>query len=454
MDRHQRSGAYEARGYLLTRAREARGWTQAETARRLRARSVELGHPVFTGRDGVCHWEHERAPDKHTQLLIADLFGIPPALVDERPWPEWLSEDPAQRATPREWTLLGAAQSLAELSGGAVDITRRELVLVAGGTLTASLLAWMTADPVAAGQLTQGRRIGEAAVERIEQRVRMLRRLDDADGGGTILTETASALALVSGMIRNRSYTDTHGVRLYAAAADLARQRAAALFDVRGQCADGTFETALRAAHIAGDQALGANVLAFWAAAAYNTGRHRDAETLASTGLAAIRGRTTPRVEALLACRRGRARAHLADPKCWADFDRAEALLAKAGGHDDPEWVYWFDEAELLGARASSHRDLHQPQQAEAAFAQAQEMFDKSWVRTRALYLARQADAQFEQGQIERACATAGDALDLTEGISSQRTIAPLLDLADRLTPYNTPEARAFRERARAVLAA
>ena len=53
-----------------------------------------------------------------------------------------------------------------------MNTTRRELILIAGGTLTTSLLAWITADPEAAGQLTHGHRIGEAAITRLGQRVR------------------------------------------------------------------------------------------------------------------------------------------------------------------------------------------------------------------------------------------------------------------------------------------
>jgi transcriptional regulator with XRE-family HTH domain len=443
------------RGYLLARARDARGWSQSEMARRLCDHGRKRGHPLNTGRDGVCHWEKRRTPDRPTQLLIADLLGIPPGAVDERPWPEWLSEDPAQRPTPRPWTLLGASQSLTELArGAAMDVTRRELVLIAGGTLTASLLAWLTADPVAAGQLTTGQRIGEAAVAKIEGRAQMLRRIDDEDGGGSVLAEASSALALVHGLIRTRSYTDAHGARLYAAASDLARQRAAALFDVKGECADGTFDTALRTARVAADDALGANALSFWTVSAYNTGRLHDAQDMANTALASVRGKATPRVEALLLTRRGRARAHLGDTRCWADFDRAETLLAQADGHQDPDWAYWFDKAEIIGARASSHRDMHQPGPAETAFAQAHALFDPTSVRTHALYLTRQADAQFAQGQIERACATAGAALDLTETISSHRTTAPLLDLAERLAAYPVADARDFRDRARTVLAA
>ncbi|GAA0935074.1 helix-turn-helix transcriptional regulator [Nonomuraea longicatena] len=449
----QPASAGEVRGHLLRRAREVRGWSQSEMARRLREAGTGR-YAVNTRRDGIWYWEHGRIPDKPTQILIADILGIPVETVDERPWPEWLSEDPIQRPAPRPWTLLGAAQSLNEVAGGAVDVTRRELALISGGALTASLFAWITADPVAAGQITTGQRIGDGALSRLEERARVLRRMDDADGGGIILSETASALALATGLLRDRRYSNAHGSRLYAVASDLARQRAAALFDVRGECADGAFETALRAAHIAGDNALGANCLAFWTVSAYNSGRLHDAESMATAALAAVRGRTTPRIEAMLTSRRARARAHLNDHRCWADFDRAEELLAQADGHDDPDWVYWFDQAELLGARASSLRDMGQPKPAETTFAQAQALFAPSWLRTRALYLTRQADVQFAQGHIEQACATAGEALELTEAISSHRSIAPLLDLAGRLDAYAVPEARGFCERVRTVLAA
>nr|WP_258404966.1 transcriptional regulator [Streptomyces sp. FR1] len=388
--------------------------------------------------------------------MIADVLGIPPEAVDARPWPQWLAEDPLQRPEPRPWTRLGALTSLTELAGSAaVDTTRRELVLIAGGTLTATLLAWITADPVAAGQMTTGERLGEAAVARVEGRAAALRHTDDADGGAVILEETSSALALVAGLLRNRSYKDHHGARLYGVASDLARQRAAAMLDVHGDCADGTFNTALRAARMAGDDTLGANCLNFWTVSAYNTGRYADAEAMASTGLAAVRGRSTPRVEAMLTSRRGRARAHLGDARCWQDFDRAEALLAKAEGHPDPDWAYWFDEAELAGARASSHRDLGQSGPAADGFARVHDLIDPVHVRTTALYTARQADALLDQGEVERACATAHRALDLTEEISSHRSTGPLLDLTERLGRFKTtPAARDFRERAHAVLAA
>jgi len=421
-------------------------------ARYLRDFSLQAGHKIFPGRDGVWYWEHERVPDRDTQMLIAGLLGIPLTAIYERPWPEWLSEDPAQRPASRPWTISAAADALYELAGGSVEATRRDLVLIAGSTLTATLLAWLVADPDAAAQITAGRRVEEAAVARLEARAAALRHMDDADGGGAVLTEATSAMALTVHLIRNRSYSTANGARLYAVASDLARQRAAALFDTGGQCADSAYETALRAARAAGNQPLGANCLAFWASAAYNTGRPRDAEAMATAAIAAVRHQSLPSVKAMLHCRCGRARAHLGDSACWTDFDRADELLAQSSSRPAPDWIYWFDPAEILSARASSHLDLGQAAAAEAGFAAAQSLFDPAIIRTQALYLARQGIAQYEQGHLDQACATATRALDLTESISSRRTTGSLLELANRLQTCPVPQARDFRERARALL--
>ena len=177
---------------------------------------------------------------------------------------------------------------------------------------------------------------------------------------------------------------------------------------------------------------------------------------MVSAALAAVRGRTTPRVEAMLYSRRARARAHLGDSRCWYDIGRAsDCLDAASGGHDDPEWVYWFDRGELCGVAGSTHLDCGQPARAEQAFAEAAALFPRDRIRTQALFLARQADAQLRRNDLERACATAGQALDLTAEISSHRSIGPLRELAGKMREHDAvPDVRAFRERARIMLSA
>lgn len=62
---------------------------------------------------------------------------------------------------------------------------------------------------------------------------------------------------------------------------------------------------------------------------------------MTNAALSAARGRTTPRVEAMLLSRRARARAHLSNPAAFTDLGKAADLLAAAdeAPGEDPEWV-------------------------------------------------------------------------------------------------------------------
>ncbi|WP_240796342.1 XRE family transcriptional regulator [Streptomyces sp. RFCAC02] len=411
-----------------------------------------------TRKDGVYRWERPasatgrtRRPDPPTQRLIAELLGIPQEAADPQMWPRWLSLDPLQQPTRYTWDAAGATAALAEVSRGETAMNRRHVTQLIGTTLTTSLWMWLTADPVAAGQMTCGRRLGEAAVGHVEERVRQLRHADDIDGGGQLLTETTAALAFVVGLLKTRSYSDAHGARLHAAAADLARMHAWAQFDAYDQCADAVFHAALRAAHASGDPVLGSHILAFWSIAAGATGRPDAAEDMIATALTAARGRSTPRVEAMLHSRRARARARRGDQAAFTDLGRAAELL-HASEHEtpknpDPEWVYWFDAAELAGVTGSTHLDFDQSGRAEQAYIEAAALFPADRVRTRVLFLGRQADAQWLQGDADRACATAHHALDLAEEINSPRAASPLRDLADQMSTISTAAVQDFRER-------
>ncbi|MFE0063424.1 hypothetical protein [Streptomyces sp. NPDC059003] len=287
---------------------------------------------------------------------------------------------------------------MAEVSGREnIIMDRRSFILLTGGALTASLWEWMTADPVAAGQIINARRIGETGVAHVEQRVRQRRHDDDLDGGGgQLLMEAAASLSTVTALLKERSYSDAHGARLHAAAADLARMKAWARFDVDEECDDATFLAALHSAHISSNPVLGSHILAFWSIAAYNSGRPADAETMTDAALSASRRRSTPRVEAMLLSRR--ARAHQGNQHCFNDLDRATTLHVQTGDtRDDPEWVSWFDQSELLGALASSHLDMDQPPRAETAFRQTAELFPTDRIRTHALFLARQGACNWER---------------------------------------------------------
>jgi hypothetical protein len=88
------------------------------------------------------------------------------------------------------------------------------------------------------------------------------RRLDDALGGGSLLPGVREDLRLVVALLRNSSYTEEVGRRLYAVAAEFGRLAGWLAFESNQHAlAKRYFMAALRAAHISGDRAVGANVL-------------------------------------------------------------------------------------------------------------------------------------------------------------------------------------------------
>src|SRR5437868_4866508 len=186
---------------------------------------------------------------------------------------------------------------------------RRGFVILSGLTLTTLLYDWLTTEPeIVHATIGSGRCVNDALIDRIGERITDLQRADDTLGGGDLIGEAEAHLALVTRLLSETSRTQTQTGRLYAQAADLARMAGWMRFDA-GQhaAAQRYFHAALRAAHISGDRLLGANILAFAAIQQYSVGNPHDADTMIRTAQAAVRGRSTPTVDAMLHARRARA---------------------------------------------------------------------------------------------------------------------------------------------------
>jgi tetratricopeptide (TPR) repeat protein len=111
-----------------------------------------------------------------------------------------------------------------------------------------------------------------------------------------------------------------------------------------------------------------------------------------------------------------------------------EAADPAAG--DDPAWIAHFDEAYLADELAHCHRDLGQ---AEAAARCAQESLaghPETRARRRAIGYVLLATAQVQQREIEEACSTGMRAVELLEGLRSNRGAEYLEDFQQRLDPY------------------
>ncbi|MEU8141863.1 helix-turn-helix transcriptional regulator [Nonomuraea sp. NPDC048901] len=440
--------------HRLTQARQLRGWSQKDLAEQVLDAGGREHVNVATSKKTVSRWEHGQVPDVVTQELLVKVFNLPEGEHLLAPWPLWLpAPDIPELYYP--WTPRGTVEVLADsLRSGRMD--RRGFVILSGVTLTTLLHDWLITEPEIVHAVTgSGRRVSTAMIGRIDERIADLQRADDTLGGGDLIGEAEAHLSLVTRLLSESSYTEAQGIRLNTQAADLARMAGWMRFDA-GQhaAAQRYFHAALRSAHTSGDRLLGANILAFAAIQQYSVGNPHDADRMVRTAQAAARGRSTPTVDAMLHARQARALAKTGDARrCYHALNQAADCLNEGTSDDDPPWAYWVNRAEVDMLTGSCMLDLGDPARAQQKFTEADTGYGPGYVRTHALYLTRMATAQLQQKDLDRACDSAGQALSLTEHISSTRSTDHIRDFVELLAPYRTePTARSFLDRARTLL--
>jgi tetratricopeptide (TPR) repeat protein len=113
---------------------------------------------------------------------------------------------------------------------------------------------------------------------------------------------------------------------------------------------------------------------------------------------------------------------------CARALSDAEKAFEGSARQDDPGWLRYFDEAYLAARIAHCFRDLGEPRHAEQYARRSLDM-DGRFVRGRAFNLALLATVLAEQGDAEQACAVGGQAVDLTAGLRSARSVRYIRDL-------------------------
>jgi tetratricopeptide (TPR) repeat protein len=112
---------------------------------------------------------------------------------------------------------------------------------------------------------------------------------------------------------------------------------------------------------------------------------------------------------------------------------------------DEPAWIRHFDHAYLADELAHCYRDLGQAEAAARAARQSLAGHPESRARRRAIGLALLASAQIQQRELEEACRTGTQAIELLGTLRSSRGTEYLEDLRDRLEPYaREPAVREF----------
>ncbi|MER7475723.1 hypothetical protein, partial [Micromonospora sp. NPDC000018] len=253
-----------------------------------------------------------------------------------------------------------------------------------------------------------------------------LRRLDDLAGGADLaglgayrLGRAVRALAGCGPAARHRLLPEL------AESAQLAGWLAADAGDVAG--ALDAYRLALRAAATAGDPALAGHVLGSASHLLAGAGDPEGALVLARTAYAGARPWATPGLRALLLHRVALAAA--VGGRAGAARQALGAARRVTGAPEpgrEPPWLYWLDGPELAAMTGRTLVALGRPRPAEAPLHAVRQ---PGRPRTSAIYGGWLARGYLQLGEVERACAVAGEALLDAVRAGSPRALGNLAEV-------------------------
>ncbi|MEU9510878.1 transcriptional regulator [Micromonospora sp. NPDC048170] len=437
-------------GPLLVQLRLARGWSQLRVATELCAAS---GVPTLS-RHEVSRWERQlRVPGDFWLGWLAvvlavpvDLLataaartrglGPPPAFGGSRPRAALLALAQRWLADPHAVLLPGTPTPP---DGGPPPPCDRPAATPTAGH---DAPAVRPAGPAPAWpqEATGGR----------DRPVRLaeLRRLDDLAGGADLaglgayrLGRAVRALSGCGPSARRRLLPEL------AESAQLAGWLTADAGDAAG--ALNAYRLALRAAATAGDPALAGHVLGSASHLLTGVGDPEGALVLARTAYAGARRSASPGLRTLLlhrvalaAALGGRARAarQVLDAAC-------RVTVAPEPGREPP-WLYWLDGPELAAMTGRTLVALGRPLPAEAPLHAVR----RRSPRTSAIYGGWLARGYLQLGEVEHACAVAGEALLDAVRAGSPRAMGQLTEVRRRLAGHDdVPAVRRYRALAAAA---
>ncbi|WP_218037905.1 MULTISPECIES: helix-turn-helix transcriptional regulator [Streptomyces] len=446
----------------LAYVRRSRGWTHQALVEVL-ARRVGMS----ANRQKAWRWEHRGVvPDEETQRALAEELGVPLDRLRSDPWPGWLPAGDSA-GLDEEWTAAGCLRALELTTADALADHRGFPVLPAGaaaamagrlpppspggGSGPGGAAEHGSAGPGTAGDAADG--FAGDLVRSLEQRLPLLRRLDDELGGGGVRAPADAELRTVTALLRQGRHGGGHTRRLLSVAAELGRIAGWAGVDAGYHAAaQRYFTVGLRAAHAAGDRLAAANLLKCMTLQLAECGRPDEALALAGTARRCAAG-GPGRVRAMLAVRHARAHALSGDrAACEKLLAEADGLMERAASEPCPGWAAYFDSAEYSAQVAFCHLLTGRHRLCDRRLTEALALQPPSRPRDGTTYRMWRAEAAVRLGEVDRACAELAEALPLVAGCSSARNRARLDSVRRLLRPYRTTRSvRALDERLRAL---
>lgn len=416
----------------LAYARHERGWSQEELARRIRCAAHRRGLRSGVRGSRIYKWETGRArPDAaESQPLIAEVFGIDYAAVAHLGWPHWLPD----QDKPLPLGQHHAGPALREALMSAVD--RRSFLAYSSGAVVVLAQQWADTDAGPALSQLAGRHVDGELVTWLEHAGTQLLALPPAESQN-IARLVDAHLATVTDLIEHGRYTRPVGNRLHTLAAALATaagwqwQR----FDQRQHAAASRFwHAALHNAHAAGQRDLGAGILSDMA---YQLLWLDEPGTAAAILQHAIPRTQHPTARSMLHMRHARTQAALGDaPACRRALNAAEKNLAAHASDPAPAWCAWMSHADLVMDSGRCRADLGQTRDAQRLIAEGVAALPAARSKTRAVFLAYEAENHLRAGDPEHAAAAATASLALGQSINASRCVRMVRDLEPRFARH------------------
>ncbi len=293
---------------------------------------------------------------------------------------------------------------------------------------------------------TTGRRIGPETVGDLAARVHRLRLADDVLAGGDLIVPAFRDLRAAATLYRESIHTEATGRALLVQVGELAQISGWIASDAgRHDLAQRAYGIGISASRQAGDTTLSANLAGSLAYQHANTGREREGIELARVALCEAGPHAHPQARALFLDRLAwaYAQAGQAQPAIRALHEAHDALSADSLD-EAPQWAYWVSREELEVMDARVYTELHRPLRAVPLLSRVLERYDATHARELALYLSWLAITLADANEPEAAASSAARMLELSTGMTSDRTAARTRTVLRRLIDFDdVPEVRA-----------
>lgn len=454
-------GSRRAPNHLLRALLREAGWTGQALARTVNALGFEAGLPLQYDRTTVAHWLSGALPRHPVPELVAE--GLSRELGRRVTVAETglVPRGPRVADTGAEvWRDWHAGERLAELARvrpgrpgmyASCVYSTAALAVPSWADLVAAPATRRLAQPVTTG------RIGHAEVDSAAAMVRLFADADSTFGGGYPRVALGSYLATtIAPWLRADASTAVRH-ELLATATRLTYLCAFMCFDenLHG-AAQRYYLISLRLAGEAGDAVSYGVILRALSVQARLLGHRRPAVGLADEAVRTASGRAPRQTRAFLHGQAAVAHAAAGNRRdALGHLNAAETHLSHADGDTRSPatpLIGGYHLAAFAHCQAATTACLGDRRGAIAALRFSIRHRPSTEPRSRAVTLARLAELQLAEGQLEQACGTWQEFLDHYPSLRSRRADAALTTLLASTNPYrNNPVARALHLRANAV---